>query len=119
MELAVSSAVDSKGRTQTMGKTIRTLGRLGIAWLAALAMLTAAHAQTAEQLRQLEQLSPAQRAQLLEALGQEQVTQQAPLPEPIVVNPRRVAQPPPTSTETEEGLWCPVPGASQVHPSAR
>ena len=54
-----------KGRTQYMGRPIRTIARLGITWLAALSMLTLAHAQTPEQLRQLDQLSPALRECLL------------------------------------------------------
>ncbi len=95
--------VDLTRTTKYMGRTIRTIARLGMAWLAALSMLTAAYAQTAEQLRQLDQLSPAQRAALFEALDQQQSTQQAPLSEPTVVYPRRVAQPPLTSTETQEG----------------
>ena len=85
-----------------MGSTIRSIGRLCIAWLTMLLLLTAAHAQTAEQLRQLEQLSPGQRAELLDALGQQQVAQK-PLPEPTVVNPRRVAQSSLKSTEIREG----------------
>lgn len=60
-------------------------------------------AQTPEQLRQLEALSPAQRAALADELGAKQPVQQTPLPEPTVVNPRPVAQPPLTSTETREG----------------
>ncbi len=86
-----------------MGRPIRTIARLGITWLVALSMLTLAHAQTPEQLRQLDQLSPEQRAALLEALDQQQSTHEAPLSEPTVVSPRRVAQPPLTSTETREG----------------
>ena len=95
--------VDLMRRTQYMGKTIRTIARLGMAWVAALFMLMAAHAQAPEQLRQLEQLSPAQRATLLEALDQQESTEQAPLSEPTVVYPRRVAQPPLAGTETQQG----------------
>lgn len=50
-----------------------------------------------EQLRQLQELSPGQREALLDALGGQQSTQQTPLTEPVLVTPRRVAQPPPRS----------------------
>ncbi len=59
---------------------------------------------TAEQLRQFESLSPVQRAMLLDALGEQRtITNQAPLVDPTVVTPRRVAQPTLTSTEVREG----------------
>ena len=62
-----------------------------------------AQSPTPDQLRQLQELSPEQRAQLIDALGGQDSTKQEPLPEPTVVTPRRVAQPPLTSTEVQEG----------------
>ena len=62
-----------------------------------------AQSPTPEQLRQLQELSPEQRAELIDALGGQEATQQEPLPEPILVTPRRVAQPPLTSPEAQEG----------------
>lgn len=58
-----------------------------------------AQTPTPDQLRNLEQMSPAQRAILMDALGDQRPAQQKPLSEPVVVNPRRVAQAPPASTE--------------------
>ena len=62
-----------------------------------------AQSPTPDQLRQLQELSPEQRAELIDALGGRDSTKQEPLPEPTVVTPRRVAQPPLTSTEVQEG----------------
>jgi len=52
-----------------------------------------ARSLTSEQLSQMQEVTPEQRVALLEALGATQSRQEAPLPEPSVVNPRRNARP--------------------------
>lgn len=85
-----------------MSNILRPFQQVGLTCLAACCLVSAAHAQTAEQLRQLENLTPAQRAAILEALGDESDRQAAPVVEPDVVNPRRAAQAPYESTESTD-----------------
>ena len=87
--------------------TVRALSALVVAF----ALCQSVLAQTAEQLRQLEQLTPAQRAAILDALGQSTPEQQAPLSEPTVVVPQPMdaaeTMPPTDSAElptTEKAL---------------
>lgn len=70
-----------------------------LAWIgfAAIAQPASAQTPTAEQLQMLRDLSPAQRAALLEALGEQETRRQEPLSEPTVVMPRRAT--PVESTE--------------------
>jgi polysaccharide export outer membrane protein len=88
-----------------MDHTLRALTRLGLIVLVTLSLASASYAQTAQQLQQLEDLTPAQRAALLEALGESDsgLAAEPGLTNPVNVTPREVtpAQPPPVSPAHE------------------
>ncbi len=84
-----------------MGIALRALTRMVVVSLVTWSLAAASYGQSAQQLRQLEDLTPAQRAALLEALGESDsgLAAEPELSNPVNVTPREVAsvQPLPAS----------------------